>query len=86
MALHLLRTDVTHPASSQTLKHSLRRQTRASDPKKEEQHKATMMINGINQALDQTRQEMKRFKCDADEELQARSRLKQGLLMRRQTL
>ncbi|CAN6680184.1 unnamed protein product [Malus baccata var. baccata] len=46
----------------------------------------TRMINGINQALDQTHQETERFKCDADEELQARSRLKQGLLIRRQTL
>ncbi|CAN6541805.1 unnamed protein product [Malus baccata var. baccata] len=54
--------------------------------KKEEQHKATRMINGINQALDQTRQETKRFKCDADEELQARSRLKQAVQIEKETL
>ncbi|KAM1048073.1 hypothetical protein ACFX1X_027589 [Malus domestica] len=54
--------------------------------KKEERHKATGMVNEINQALDQTRQETERFKYDADEELQARSRLKQALHLRRQTL
>ncbi|TQE01970.1 hypothetical protein C1H46_012404 [Malus baccata] len=54
--------------------------------KNEEQHKATRMINGINQALDQTHQKTERFKCDAYEELQVRSRLKQCFLMRRQTL
>ncbi|CAL9026811.1 unnamed protein product [Prunus brigantina] len=54
--------------------------------KREEEHKATKMINEINQASDQMHQEIEKFKRDTDEERQAKPRLKQALHLRRQTL
>ena len=54
--------------------------------KKEEEIKATKMIDEISQALDQTREKLERLKQDIDEEQQARLKLKQVLQVRNQTL
>jgi hypothetical protein len=54
--------------------------------KKEEELKATKMINEISQALDQTREKMERLKLETDEEPQARLKLKQVLCLKKQTL
>lgn len=54
--------------------------------KKEEELRATGMINERNQAIDQIREELEKIKRDADRERQSRIKLKQTLKMRRQNL
>ncbi|KAJ0096666.1 hypothetical protein Patl1_28754 [Pistacia atlantica] len=54
--------------------------------KKEEELNATRMINELSQTLDETREELETLKLAADEELRARSKLKQVSRLRRQTL
>lgn len=54
--------------------------------KKEEELRATEMINERNQAMDQIREEMERIKRDADSGRQSGIKLKQTLRTRRHTL
>lgn len=54
--------------------------------KKEEELRATEMINERNQAIDQIREELEKIKRDADRARQSRIKLKQTLKMRRQNL
>ncbi|KAA8547244.1 hypothetical protein F0562_003892 [Nyssa sinensis] len=54
--------------------------------KMEDELKVRAMMNEINQALDQSREEMEQIKLETDEERQGRSRLRQVLRLRRQTL
>lgn len=68
------------------LKSQLRNTIVSIRTKKEEEVKLTELINQISQSLDQQREKLEKIKSETDEEHRERFRLKQVLLLKKQTL